>query len=50
VEFDALFGLFDSWDTARPFTINYELVAANVPQPVDGQLHVIPEIVESPAS
>jgi hypothetical protein len=50
VGFDALFGVFDSWDTAKPFTIDYELVAANVPQPVDGQLHVIPEIVESAGS
>ncbi len=49
-EFDALFVLFDSWETARPFKIDYQLVAANVPRPVEGQLHVIPEVVESTAS
>lgn len=39
--FGSLFVLFESWDTTRSFTINYRLLAANVPRPVEGQLHAI---------
>ena len=44
-EFDPLFLLFDSWDTAKSFTVEYRLLAANVPLPVTGNLHVIVDIV-----
>ena len=35
--------VFDSFDTARSFHTDYCLLAANVPQEVEGQLHVIIE-------
>jgi hypothetical protein len=46
-EFDTLFVLFYSWDSAKSFTIPYRLLAANVPEPVTDELHVIVEIAES---
>jgi hypothetical protein len=36
-----LFIIFDSLEAARSFRIDYQIIAANVPKPVDGQLHVI---------
>jgi len=48
-ELDTLFVLFESWHTARSFTIDYELLAANVPQRVTSRVHVIVEIEESAA-
>jgi hypothetical protein len=36
-----LFIIFDSLETALSFHIDYQIIAANVPKPVDGQLHVI---------
>jgi hypothetical protein len=48
-ELDTLFVLFESWHTARSFTVDYELLAANVPQRVTNRVHVIVEIEESAA-
>lgn len=45
-ELSPLFVKFDSWETAKPFEIEYKLLAANVPQPVHAKLHAIPEIVD----
>lgn len=45
--FETLFVAFDSWDTAKPFTVGYELSAGNVPNVVHGQLHVIVEVAET---
>jgi hypothetical protein len=36
-----LFIIFDSLENARSFSIEYQIIAANVPKPVDGKLHVI---------
>ncbi|HVB59195.1 MAG TPA: PIN domain-containing protein [Candidatus Acidoferrales bacterium] len=41
VEFDPLFVLFDSWDTAKSFSLGYEILAGNVPQPLTDRLHVV---------
>jgi len=41
IEFDPLFVLFDSWDTAKSFSLGYEILAGNVPQPLTDRLHVI---------
>lgn len=45
-DFDPLFVLFDSWATTRSFTIDYELLASNVPRLVAGQLHIIVDTAE----
>lgn len=38
---DPLYVLFDSFDTAKSFQIDYRLLAANIPEEINGQLHVI---------
>jgi hypothetical protein len=35
---------FDSWKSARSFSIDYDLYASNLPDKVEGKLHVIVEI------
>ncbi len=35
---------FDSWKSARSFSIDYDVYAANLPDKVEGKLHVIVEI------
>lgn len=46
VDFDTLYIIFDSWDTAKSFSIDYELHAGNVPNVVTGQLHIAVETAE----
>jgi PIN domain len=41
--FDPLFLLFDSFESAEPFHLDYSIVAANVPTETSGQLHIIVE-------
>ena len=36
-----LYAIFDSFDSARSFHTDYRILAANVPQEITGQLHVI---------
>jgi hypothetical protein len=43
VSCDPLFVAFDSFESARSFRIDYEILAANVPHKVAGQLHMIIE-------
>lgn len=38
---DPLYILFNSFDTAKSFQIDYRLLAANMPEETSGQLHVI---------
>lgn len=45
-----LYALFSSFDVAGSFTIPYRAVAANVPQPVTGCLHVKVEKFEPPVA
>jgi hypothetical protein len=40
---DPLYVIFDSYEGASSFHINYRILAADVPEPVEGQLHVIVE-------
>jgi len=40
---DPLYILFESFEAARSFQIDYRLLAANIPKEVTGQLHVIIE-------
>jgi hypothetical protein len=40
---DPLFVMFESFETAQSFHIDYQILAANVPHEVTGQLHVIVE-------
>jgi hypothetical protein len=42
-EADPLYILFESFEAARSFKINYRLLAANIPNEVTGQLHVVIE-------
>lgn len=42
-ESDTLFLTFENYESASPFTIDYEIRADNLPDPVKGQLHVIVE-------
>jgi hypothetical protein len=39
--FNPLFVVFDSYDEAKSFEIEYSLHAANVPKPVEGTLHIV---------
>lgn len=43
IPFNPLFIIFDSFDAARSFTIEYEILAANLPDKVTGNLHVVIE-------
>lgn len=43
-DFDPLFAVFDSWETAKPLSLKYEILAGNVPEPVNGQLHIVIEV------
>lgn len=43
IALDPLFVVFDSWETAKSFTIDYTLYAGNVPDAITDQLHVIVE-------
>jgi len=36
-----LYVVFDSYEVAGSFSIAYEIVAANIPKPVPGTLHII---------
>ena len=40
---DPLFVVFDSFDSSSSFTIEYKILAANIPHEVTGSLHVIVE-------
>lgn len=40
-QFDSLYVVFDNYDEAKSFEIEYSLHAANVPKPVEGTLHVV---------
>jgi hypothetical protein len=42
-EFDPLYILFRSYESAQSFHIDYRILAANVPQEVTGKLHVVIE-------
>jgi rRNA-processing protein FCF1 len=44
IALDPLFVVFDSWDTAKSFTIDYTLYAGNVPDAITDQLHVVVEL------
>ena len=46
IKLDTLFLVFDSWDTAKSFSMDYRILAGNVPQPTKDKLHVIVEISE----
>jgi hypothetical protein len=46
IEFDPLFVLFDSWETTKSIAIRYRILAANVPTPIRGDLHVAVQIAE----
>jgi hypothetical protein len=46
-EFDPLYILFNTWDTAKSFAFDYRLLAGNVPSPVEADLHVIVDSVET---
>jgi DNA methylase len=46
-EFPTIFGIFDSWDDARSFTVKYRLLAANIPRPVESDLHIIVETMQA---
>jgi hypothetical protein len=48
VDLDPLFVLFESWNTVRSFRVPYALYAANVPRPVEGELHVSVKIERAP--
>jgi predicted nucleic acid-binding protein len=39
--FDALYVIFESYETAASFHIDYEILAANLPQESSGRLHII---------
>jgi hypothetical protein len=41
VNLDPLFVVFDSFDTAKSFSVEYQIIAANIPNEVVGKLHVI---------
>jgi len=43
VTFDPLFVIFDSFDSTSSFTIDYRILAANLPHKVTGNLHVVIE-------
>lgn len=47
VDLDPLVIAFDSWDTSRSFTFGYRLLAGNVPDPVEGKLHVVVEVKDA---
>ncbi len=38
---DPLFVIFDSFESAKSFTIDYRILAANIPHEVTGNLHII---------
>jgi len=38
---DPLFVIFDSFENAKSFTIDYRILAANIPREVTGNLHII---------
>jgi hypothetical protein len=38
---DDIYVVFDSLNEARSFKIDYRIIAANLPKPVEGALHVI---------
>lgn len=38
---DPLFVIFDEYDSAKSFTIDYRILAANIPHEVTGNLHII---------
>ncbi len=40
---DPLYVIFESFESARSFNIDYRLLAANIPNEVTGQLHIIIE-------
>jgi hypothetical protein len=40
---ESLYVIFDSFETVESFHIDYEILAANVPDEVTGQLHVVVE-------
>jgi hypothetical protein len=42
-ESDPLYILFESFEAAQSFKIDYRLLAANIPEEVTGQLHVVIE-------
>jgi hypothetical protein len=44
---DPLFVIFDEFDTANSFTVDYRILAANIPHEVTGNLHVIIEKIPS---
>jgi len=47
---DSLYAVFESRESARSFTIDYRLLADNLPDPVEGHLHVIVEwAIETPS-
>jgi hypothetical protein len=37
----SLYAIFESYEAARSFGFHYTLVAANLPKPIEGDLHVI---------
>ena len=41
VSLDPLYAVFDSHESARSFSIEYHIVAANLPRPTDRKLHVV---------
>jgi hypothetical protein len=41
--FDPLYVVFESYEGARSFHIDYQVLASNVPQQITGQLHVVIE-------
>jgi hypothetical protein len=41
VKFDELFIMFKSYEDAQSFHVNYEILAANLPQKTEGSLHII---------
>jgi hypothetical protein len=44
ISLGTLYAVFDSWDTAKSFQVTYKLLAANLPQEVEGSLNVIIEV------
>lgn len=40
-QLDPLFIIFDSYDTASSFHVDYRILAANVPTEISGQLHIV---------
>jgi len=41
VSLDPLFVIFESFESAKSFTIKYKILAANIPHEVKGNLHIV---------